>query len=89
MKKSLSLLILSLSSPVFPNALQYFAGISYNNPAELVKVKSHEYILGTVGFDLKGKFTGESLNFNTLQYESELQKTIRKIYCPTAVLQKD
>ncbi|MDX1836527.1 hypothetical protein DIZ81_01095 [Legionella taurinensis] len=50
------------------NVLQYFAGISYSNPAELFKVKKNEVIIGGSGFYIDARFSGSVLNFNTFQY---------------------
>ena len=52
------------------NVLQYFSGISYNNPSQLFQIKNTEFILGGTGAYGDLKFTGSALNFNTLQYES-------------------
>ena len=52
------------------NVIQYFAGISYNNPADLFKVKKDELILGGTGSYANLAFTGSVLNFNTMQYGS-------------------
>lgn len=50
------------------NVIQYFAGISYNNPADLFKIKNNEMILGATGSYADLKFTGSALNLNTMQY---------------------
>ncbi|KTD30925.1 outer membrane protein [Legionella moravica] len=42
------LCILALSAHA--NVIQYFAGISYNNPSELFKIKNESLILGGTGF---------------------------------------
>ncbi len=52
------------------NVIQFFAGISYNNPADLFKVKNNELILGTFGYYADLTFTGSAFNFNTFQYDS-------------------
>ncbi|MGL6028272.1 MAG: OmpP1/FadL family transporter [Legionella sp.] len=52
------------------NVLQYFAGISYNNPSELFKVKDYTFLIGGTGSYADLGFTGSSLNFNTFQYDS-------------------
>lgn len=52
------------------NVIQYFAGISYNNPSELFKVKNNDFILGGMGSYADLKFTGSALNFNRLTYDS-------------------
>lgn len=52
------------------NVIQYFAGLSYNNPSELFKVNKDLLIFGgTAGYADLG-FTGSVLNFNTFQYET-------------------
>lgn len=51
------------------NVIQYFAGISYNNPSDLFKTKNNELIIGSTGFYGDLKFTGSALNFNTFQYD--------------------
>ncbi len=48
--------------------IQYFAGISYSNPAELFMVKKNEFILGATAFYTEARFNGSALNFNTFQY---------------------
>ncbi|HRD70038.1 MAG TPA: outer membrane protein transport protein [Legionella sp.] len=52
------------------NVLQYFTGISYNNPSELFKIKESTFLIGGTGFYADLKFTGSVLNFNTLEYGS-------------------
>lgn len=50
------------------NVIQYFAGISYNNPSELFKVKKDLLLFGTTGSYANLGFTGSALNFNSFQY---------------------
>jgi len=50
------------------NVIQYFAGISYNNPSELFKVKNSEFLFGGTGSYADLEFKGSVLNFNTGQY---------------------
>lgn len=52
------------------NVIQYFAGLSYNNPSELFKIKENELIFGgTLSFaDLQ--FRGTVFDFNTFNYNS-------------------
>ena len=52
------------------NVIQYFAGMSYNNPSELFKVKKDVFIIGGTGSYADLGFTGSVLNFNTFQYSS-------------------
>lgn len=52
------------------NVIQYFAGISYNNPSELFKVKDAAFIIGGTGSYASLTFKGSVFNFNTLQYDS-------------------
>ena len=52
------------------NVIQYFAGISYNNPSELFKVKKGLFLVGATGSYADLGFNGSVLNFNTLQYTS-------------------
>lgn len=52
------------------NVIQYFAGISYNNPADLFQIQNNQMIFGGTFSYADLKFTGSALNFNTLQYES-------------------
>lgn len=52
------------------NVIQYFAGISYNNPSELFKVKDSTFILGGTGSYADLRFKGSVFNFNTYQYDS-------------------
>ena len=49
------------------NIIQYFTGISYNNPAELFQVKHNDLLLGGTLIDPLGRFTGQGLNFNTFK----------------------
>jgi long-chain fatty acid transport protein len=52
------------------NVIQYFSGISYNNPSELFKVKKDLLLFGSTGSYANLSFTGSVLNFNTFQYGS-------------------
>lgn len=52
------------------NVIQYFAGISYNNPSELFKIKNDQLLFGGTGSYADLAFSGSALNFNTFQYES-------------------
>ncbi|HAT1862538.1 TPA: hypothetical protein I8Z33_002861, partial [Legionella pneumophila] len=52
------------------NVIQYFAGISYNNPADLFKVKNGILLVGGTGSYADLQFKGSVLNFNTFQYDS-------------------
>ncbi|RUR20305.1 hypothetical protein ELY21_01955 [Legionella sp. km535] len=62
------LCVLALSAHA--NVIQYFAGISYNNPSELFKIKDQSLILGGTGFYSDLTFKGSALNFNTFQYDT-------------------
>lgn len=68
-KISYTCLFICSSFPVYANVIQYFAGISYSNPAELSKVANYEVIGGSTGFDVNARFRGTVLNFNTFQYD--------------------
>ncbi|QBR83661.1 hypothetical protein E3983_04375 [Legionella israelensis] len=57
------------------NVIQYFTGISYNNPAELAKIKKNELIFGGTGFYVDARFQGSVLNFNTGQYGQGVNHT--------------
>ncbi|MFC3909896.1 OmpP1/FadL family transporter [Legionella dresdenensis] len=60
------------------NVFQFFTGISYSNPAELFKVKNNEFIIGSTEVYVEGRFTGNALNFNTLNLdygESDTKRT--------------
>ncbi|KTD16584.1 OmpP1/FadL family transporter [Legionella jordanis] len=59
------------------NVLQYFAGISYSNPAELFKVKKNEFWIGGTGFYADIQFSGSVLNFNSFQYDSGVSASRR------------
>ncbi|BCA96423.1 membrane protein [Legionella antarctica] len=63
-------LLCMLALNAHANVIQYFAGISYNNPSELFKVKNDLFLIGSTGSYADLKFTGSVLNFNTLQYDS-------------------
>jgi long-chain fatty acid transport protein len=52
------------------NVIQYFAGISYNNPSELFKVKKGTFLIGGTGSYADLTFKGSALNFNTFQYDT-------------------
>lgn len=69
MKKALLLSCLSFSTGLQANVIQYYTGISYNNPSDLFKVKDNELIFGGTGFYVNMEFNGSSLNFNSGQYE--------------------
>ncbi len=60
---------------VHANVIQYFAGISYNNPAELFKTKKYQFILGNVGSYADLKFAGSVLNFNTFHYDTGINNS--------------
>ncbi|MGQ3891367.1 OmpP1/FadL family transporter [Legionella sp. CNM-4043-24] len=64
------------------NVIQYIAGISYSNPAELFKVQKNEFIIGGTGFYTNGKFEGTAINFNTFQYEDGVSNTNRFSFLP-------
>ncbi|ASQ45292.1 OmpP1/FadL family transporter [Legionella clemsonensis] len=82
MRYSLAI-ILSLSSiGSYANVLQYFAGISYSNPAELFKVKKNEFLIGGTGFYGDVRFAGSVLNLNTFQYDSGVSASRRFSFLP-------
>lgn len=60
--------LLSLNAQA--NVIQYFAGISYNNPSELFKIKKEQFLLGGTGSYADLGFRGSALNFNTLSYNA-------------------
>ena len=62
-------LLCVLASSTQANVIQYFAGISYNNPSELFKIKNEEFIAGGTGSYANLKFKGTVLNFNTMDYD--------------------
>lgn len=62
---TLSLLSFNLQA----NVLQYFAGISYSNPAELFKEQNNAVILGGMGMAVNASFYGTVLNLNNFQYQ--------------------
>lgn len=64
------------------NVLQYLAGLSYANPAELFKVKKNDLIVGAMGMDVHAKFTGSVLNFNTTQYDQGVSHSKRASLLP-------
>jgi long-chain fatty acid transport protein len=68
-KKSLIVSLGFACLPLHANVIQYFAGISYSNPAELFTVQKNEFILGTTAFRTEAQFKGTALNFNTFQYD--------------------
>jgi long-chain fatty acid transport protein len=52
------------------NVIQYFAGISYNNPSELFKVNKDLLVAGSANSYADLGFTGSVLDFNNFQYNS-------------------
>lgn len=64
------------------NVLQYLAGLSYANPAELFKVKKNDLIVGGMGMDVHAKFTGSVLNLNTMQYDQGVSHSKRASLLP-------
>lgn len=52
------------------NVIQYFAGISYNNPSDLFKVKDSVFLVGATTAYADLRFKGDVFNFNTFQYDS-------------------
>ncbi|MCC5014073.1 MULTISPECIES: OmpP1/FadL family transporter [Legionella] len=64
------------------NVLQYFAGLSYHNPAELFKVKKNEFIIGGTSFYADIGFQGNVLNLNTFQYDSGIAHSRRVSLLP-------
>lgn len=70
MRKLSTALVCILALNAHANVVQYFAGISYNNPSELFKVKKEALWLGGTGSYADLAFTGSVFNFNTFQYDS-------------------
>lgn len=68
MRKILGTCLIFLSLELQANVIQYFTGISYNNPAELARIKDNELIFGGTGFYVDARFQGSVLNFNTGGY---------------------
>jgi long-chain fatty acid transport protein len=66
--KKLAFIVYLLSAQSHANVIQYFTGISYFNPAELTKTKSHEMVIGATSFYTDAKFSGSVLNLNTSNY---------------------
>lgn len=64
------------------NVIQYFAGISYNNPSELFKIKNDEFLFGTTASYADLAFSGSALNFNTFQYEQGTNHSQTYTYMP-------
>lgn len=64
------------------NVLQYLAGISYSNPAELFKVKKADLIVGSMGMDADVKFVGSVLNLNTFDYDAGISHSKRASLLP-------
>ncbi|HAT8747870.1 OmpP1/FadL family transporter [Legionella pneumophila] len=64
------------------NVIQYFAGISYNNPADLFKVKNGILLVGGTGYYADLQFKGSALNFNTFQYDSGVNHSRTYIVWP-------
>lgn len=64
------------------NVIQYIAGISYSNPAELFKVQKTDFIIGGTSFYTNGRFSGNAFNFNTFQYDSGVSNTNRFSFLP-------
>jgi long-chain fatty acid transport protein len=70
MRYSLVLVLSLITFHCSANVLQYFAGISYSNPAELFKVKKNDFIIGSTIFYGDIQYAGSALNLNTFQYDS-------------------
>lgn len=64
------------------NVIQYFAGISYNNPSELFKVKKNLVLFGATTSYADLKFEGSVLNFNTFQYPSGISHSRKYTVMP-------
>ena len=77
MRISVTSLLCLVWLPIHANVIQYFAGISYSNPAELFTVEKNEFIIGGTGFYTVARFEGHVLNFNTGQqaYGTAYSKT--------------
>ncbi len=65
MQRISTCLLFLASFNLHANVIQYFTGISYNNPSELFKVKDNELIFGGTGFYVDARFEGSVLNFTT------------------------
>jgi long-chain fatty acid transport protein len=70
------------------NVIQYFAGISYNNPADLFKIKSDQLIFGSSGSYANLQFNGSVLNFNTFQYGTGVDHSMTYTAMPYGRLAK-
>lgn len=79
---SLGLGLPLFANPVSSNVLQYFAGISYSNPAELFKVQKNTLIIGSSAFDIQGKFWGTALDFTNFQYPYGVSRTNQTSFLP-------
>ncbi|MDI9818149.1 MULTISPECIES: OmpP1/FadL family transporter [unclassified Legionella] len=82
MRHSIALILSLTSINLHANVLQYFAGISYSNPAELFKVKKNELIIGGTSFYVDARFQGSVLNLNSLQYDSGVSYSRRASLLP-------
>lgn len=71
-----------ISFNCFANVLQYFAGISYTNPAELFKTKKDILLLGGTSFYSDLRFSGSVLNFNAQIYDSGISASRRISFLP-------
>ncbi len=82
MRYSLAFLISIISFSAQANVLQYFTGLSFNNPAELFKVKHQDLIIGGTSFYVDAGFAGSALNLNNFQYEEGESHTRRVSLLP-------
>lgn len=69
MHKLSAILLGMLALNAQANVIQYFAGLSYNNPSELFKIKDYTALIGGTGSYAILRFDGTVLNFNTNQYD--------------------
>ena len=81
-KKGLIIGCIMVSTSLHANVIQYYTGLSYNNPSDLFKVKDNELIFGGSAFYVDMDFTGSALNFNTGQYEHGSSFTRRTSLLP-------
>lgn len=64
------------------NVIQYFAGISYNNPADLFKIKNSEFIFGGTGAYADLEFSGSALDLNTFSQVQGVNHSRTQVLMP-------
>lgn len=70
------------SLPSSANVIQYFTGISYDNPAAMFQTKNLELILGGTGIQTNFKYSGTALNLLTNRYQTGINDNYQYSFLP-------